>query len=87
MVDNKSKTPLIRHIQKKYITHEDEQYNTRATHSYNIAIFIRDIFFLYMSFGTFSYYIFTNADENIARQMIFSPIQIKIIYKIFHHHR
>ena len=23
MVDNKSKTPLIRHIQKKYITHED----------------------------------------------------------------
>ena len=56
MVDNKSKTPLIRHIQKKYITHEDLQYNTRATHSYNIVIFIRDIFFLYMSFGTFSYY-------------------------------
>ena len=24
-------------------------------HSYNIVIFIRDIFFLYMSFGTFSY--------------------------------
>ena len=23
MVDNKSKTPLIRHIRKKYITHED----------------------------------------------------------------
>ena len=23
MVDNKSKTSLIRHIQKKYITHED----------------------------------------------------------------
>ena len=23
MVDNKSKTPLIRHIQQKYITHED----------------------------------------------------------------
>ena len=56
MVDNKSKTPLIRHIQKKYITHEDKQYNTRAAHSYNIVIFIRDIFFLYMSFGKFSYY-------------------------------
>ena len=30
-----------------------EQY---YTHSYNIVIFIRDIFFLYMSFGKFSYY-------------------------------
>ena len=26
MVDNKSKTSLIRHIQKKYVTHEDVQY-------------------------------------------------------------
>ena len=26
-------------------THEDKQYNTLATHLYNIVIFIRDIFF------------------------------------------
>ena len=69
MVDNKSKTPLIRHIQKKYITHEDLQYNTRATHSYNIVIFIRDIFFLYMSFGTFSY--FTNTHLNFLFILVF----------------
>ena len=56
MVENKSKTSLIRHIQKKYITHEDLQYNTRAMHSYNIVIFICDMLFLYMSFMTFSYY-------------------------------
>ena len=40
MVDNKSKTSLISHIQKKYINHEDN--NTRATHLKNI-IFICDI--------------------------------------------
>ena len=45
MVDNKSKTSLIRHIQKVYITHEDYQYNTHALHSYNIVIVICDIFF------------------------------------------
>ena len=56
MVDNKSKTSLIGHIQKKYITHEDLQYNTCAAHSFNIiVIFICDKFFLYMSFGKFSY--------------------------------
>ena len=33
MVDNKSKASLIRQIQKKYITHEDLQNNTRASHS------------------------------------------------------
>ena len=51
-VDNKSKTSLIRHIQKRYIT----QCNTRAAHSNNIVIFICD-FFLCMSFGKLSYYI------------------------------
>ena len=51
MVDNKSKISLIRHTQKKYITREDLQYNnTHGTHSYNIVMFIPDIFFLYMSF-------------------------------------
>ena len=29
-------------------------------HSYNIVIFIRDIFFLYMSFGKFSFCILAN---------------------------
>ena len=43
MQDNKSKTSLIRHIQKKYITHEDAQYDTHAAHWYNIVIFIHDI--------------------------------------------
>ena len=33
MVDNKSKTSLIRHIEKKYISHEDKQYNTRDMHT------------------------------------------------------
>ena len=47
MVDNKTKTSLFRHIQKKYITHEDYQYNASATHLYNIVIFIHEIFFLY----------------------------------------
>ena len=43
MVDNKSKTSLIRHI------HEDmQQYNnTHAMHAYNI-IFICDIYFVYV---------------------------------------
>ena len=27
-MDNKIKTPPIKHIQKKYMTHEDSQYNT-----------------------------------------------------------
>ena len=27
-----------------YITHEDKQYNTHATHSYNIVIIISDIY-------------------------------------------
>ena len=61
MVGNKSKTSLIRHMQRKYITHEGKQYNTRALHWYNIVIFIHDIFFhdIYlMSFGKFSFYKF-----------------------------
>ena len=41
MVDNKSKTSLIRHIQKNISP---------------MKIFICDVFFLYMSFGKFSYY-------------------------------
>ena len=49
MVDNKSKTSLIRHIQKKYITHKDKQY---ALVSY-IVIFIRDIFFCICYWGSF----------------------------------
>ena len=57
MVDNKSETSLIGHIQKKYITHKDSQYNTHAKHSYNIVIITCDIFFLYMSFLKFSYFI------------------------------
>ena len=56
MVDNKSKKSHIRHTQKKYITHEDKQYNTCATHSYNIVIFIRDIFFSVYVIQKFSYY-------------------------------
>ena len=45
MLDNKSKTSLVRHILcKKYITHENEQYNTHATHSCNIVNFISDTF-------------------------------------------
>ena len=30
MVDNKSKKSLIRHTQRKYITHEDKQYNSHS---------------------------------------------------------
>ena len=30
------------------------KYKTHATHSYDIVIFIRDKFFLYISFGKFS---------------------------------
>ena len=52
MVDNKSKTSLIRHIQKKYITPLDYQYNTRAMHSNNI-IFINDILFCIYHSGNF----------------------------------
>ena len=49
MVDNQSKISLISQMQKKYITHRDDQYNTHATHSYNyIVIFILDIFLLYI---------------------------------------
>ena len=58
VVENKSKTSLIRHIQKKYITHDDQQYSIYATHSYNIVVFIRDILFQYMSFKKFSYYMY-----------------------------
>ena len=47
MVENKSKTSFIRHIQKNYISHEDLKYNTRAMYSYNIVIFIRDIVFCF----------------------------------------
>ena len=57
MMDNKSKTSLIRHVQEKYINHEDLQYDTHALDSYHI-IFKHGIFFLYMSFGKFSYCIF-----------------------------
>ena len=53
MVDNKNETIFIRHIQKIYFTHEDEQYITYAMHSYNIVIFIRDIFFLNVIQGLF----------------------------------
>ena len=47
-MDNKRNTSLIRHIQKKYITHEDNQYNNRVVHSCNhyIVIVIRYIFFI-----------------------------------------
>ena len=55
MVGNKSKTSLIRHMQKKYMTHIDKQYNICAVLSYNIVIFIHDTFFLYMSFGKLSH--------------------------------
>ena len=58
MVDNKSKTPLILHIQKKkYTTHKD--YNN----IYNIVIFIHDIFFLYMSFRNFLRYKIQHTDN------------------------
>ena len=45
MVVNKSKTLLIRRTQKKNMSLIKINYNTRATHSYNIVIFICDIFF------------------------------------------
>ena len=57
MVDNKSNTSLIRHIWKKYITHEDEQDNTHAIHMHDIII-VCNIFFLYMSFEKFPLYLF-----------------------------
>ena len=44
MVDNKSKSSLIRHIQKNISLVKINNNNTRATHSYNIVIFIHDIF-------------------------------------------
>ena len=47
MVDNKSKTSIIRHIQKKNISLMKIN-NIHGKHSYYIAIFIRDIFFLCM---------------------------------------
>ena len=47
--------PLLDIFRHKYITHEDEQYNTHIIQSHYINIFIRDIFFLYMLFGRFSY--------------------------------
>ena len=53
MVDNKSKTPLIRHIQEKYFTNGDKQYNTCAMYLYNIVIFTRDIFFSVCHSGSF----------------------------------
>ena len=55
MVDNKTKTSLIGHIQKKYITHEDLQYNTRARIIllYSFMIYFSCI----LSFGKFSYHI------------------------------
>ena len=57
MMDNKSKTSLIRYVQEKYINHEDLQNDTHALDLYHI-IFNHDIFFLYMSFRKFSYCIF-----------------------------
>ena len=41
MVDNKSKTSIVRHIQEKPITHEDKQCNDRKI----LFIFILDVFF------------------------------------------
>ena len=46
MVDNRSKTSLITHIWKSYIT--DEQHNSRAKNSYNIVILILDIFWSFI---------------------------------------
>ena len=48
MLDNK-----VKYQTYTQITHEDQQYNTPATQTYNIVIFIRDVLFLYMSFGNF----------------------------------
>ena len=59
MVDNKSKTSLTGHIHQKYITHEDSQFNIRAGHSYNIVIFILDIFFLYVIWEVLLFYVIT----------------------------
>ena len=57
MVDNKSKTPLIRHIQKNISLMKIN--NTRASHSYNIVIFTRDIFFsVYVIQKVFLLYIY-----------------------------
>ena len=56
MVYNKIKTFLIRHIHKNISIINILIYNSPATHSYNSVIFICDIFFLYKSFGKFSYH-------------------------------
>ena len=57
MVDNKSKPTLIRQLQKKKITHEDSQYPCDALVQYGYLHSCFFFFFLYISFGKFSYYI------------------------------
>ena len=58
MVDNESKTAIIRHKTKKNISHmKKNQYNTRAMHKYNTVIFIRDIFSVYVIWEFFLLYI------------------------------
>ena len=48
MVDNK-----VKYQTYTQITREDQQFYTHAMQSYNIVIFIRDVLFLYTSFGNF----------------------------------
>ena len=57
----------------KYITHEEKQYynNTCATHSYNIVIFILDMFFLFMSLGKFSYFLLCKVERHL--QTLYLP--------------
>ena len=54
---------------KMFITHEDQQYNTAAMHSYNIVTFIEDIFFVH-HLGSFPI-IFPNlVDQTLSSFML-----------------
>ena len=77
-MDNRGKTYLFILMLKKYITHKDKQYNTHATHSYNIVTFICDIIFLFMLFRKLSYFMHTDQHANLSAPVAWWVIQLTI---------
>ena len=54
--------------------------NTRAAHLYDIVIFIHDIFFLYMSFGKFSYCTTPIVTMNVTYIFFFKYIFCHVVF-------
>ena len=48
---------IIKHIINIHVAHKDEKYNSHATHSYNSAIFMSDIFISVTSSKDHSFFV------------------------------